>query len=372
MIKIKDLFFKYREIILYLFFGGCTTFVNIAVYMICSAVGMSTAAGTSVAWVLSVLFAYVTNRLFVFKDRARTAFLIFKEASSFFLCRVTTGILDLFIMVIFVDILNKNELIIKILSNALVIILNYAASKMIIFNKKDDVSSNGRNFFEKTPDYLRFLFCLYIAASLFLNIFVDKSFNTYYPPNNVPISNLKLFIPILILFVGVISVVVLFKRKTSYIVKQHILDKYFYLIIVFLFLFVFFIQLFISDHIYFRTGWDVSCLIGTAEHLAFNRLENIDDYTLHYFSTYPNNLTMLYSLVPLFKIGNIVIPSNPYVFIVAFTNFCVSLSVCLSVLCIYKLTKDRIVTILGMFTGIFLIALSPWIVIPYTDSIGMV
>lgn len=65
MIKIKEYFKKYREIILYLFFGGCTTLVNIVSYYMCSRIGMGTAVSTVIAWVLSVLFAYATNRKFV-------------------------------------------------------------------------------------------------------------------------------------------------------------------------------------------------------------------------------------------------------------------------------------------------------------------
>ncbi|MGN0451537.1 MAG: GtrA family protein [Acutalibacteraceae bacterium] len=73
MIKIKELFAKYREMILYLFFGGCTTMVNIVSYYICSRIGMGTAVSTVIAWVISVLFAYATNRKFVlmiFKNKS--------------------------------------------------------------------------------------------------------------------------------------------------------------------------------------------------------------------------------------------------------------------------------------------------------------
>lgn len=127
----------YHEIIAYLFFGICTTLVNIAVYYICRTFGMSTTAGTITAWILSVLFAYVTNRHWVFKNRADSFTGILRELLSFFSCRLATGILDLGIMVIFVDLLYQNDMIIKVLSNALVIILNYLASKFFIFQKKE-------------------------------------------------------------------------------------------------------------------------------------------------------------------------------------------------------------------------------------------
>ena len=137
MIKNKALFAKYREMILYLFFGGCTTLVNIVSYYICSRIGMGTAVSTVIAWVLSVLFAYVTNRKYVFESRAFGFVPILKETAGFFLCRLATGLLDLAIMVVFVDFLHFNDMIIKILSNIIVIVLNYVASKLLIFRKRD-------------------------------------------------------------------------------------------------------------------------------------------------------------------------------------------------------------------------------------------
>lgn len=137
MIKIKELFAKYREMILYLFFGGCTTLVNIVVYYICSRIGLGTAVSTVIAWVLSVLFAYVTNRKYVFESKAVGFVPILKETAGFFLCRLATGLLDLAIMVVCVDLLHFNDMIIKILSNIVVIVLNYVASKLLIFKNQD-------------------------------------------------------------------------------------------------------------------------------------------------------------------------------------------------------------------------------------------
>lgn len=137
MERIKKLFNKYKEMILYLFFGGCTTLVNIIAYYICSKIGIGTAVSTVIAWVLSVLFAYITNRKYVFESKAIGFTPILKETANFFLCRLATGLLDLAIMVIFVDLMHFNGMAIKILSNIIVIILNYVASKLLIFRKKD-------------------------------------------------------------------------------------------------------------------------------------------------------------------------------------------------------------------------------------------
>ena len=136
MKRIKEYFKKYREIILYLFFGGCTTLVNIVSYYICSRIGMGTAVSTVIAWVLSVLFAYATNRKYVFESRASGFVPILKETAGFFFCRLATGLLDLAVMIVFVDVLHFNGMLIKILSNVIVIILNYLASKLMIFKNK--------------------------------------------------------------------------------------------------------------------------------------------------------------------------------------------------------------------------------------------
>ena len=139
---------RYKSQILYLFFGGCTTLVNIAVYGICAHVAdLSTALSTAIAWVASVLFAYLTNRSWVFESRAHTASDLLREAWSFLLCRLATFGLDLAVMYLCVDRFGLPDMPVKVLSNVLVIILNYAASKLIIFSKKagaDDTPSPPR------------------------------------------------------------------------------------------------------------------------------------------------------------------------------------------------------------------------------------
>ena len=134
---LKQLFIRYKEMILYLFFGGCTTLVNIIVYYICAhLLLLATVPATVIAWILSVAFAYVTNRIYVFESRSRGLVAILREIGAFVSCRLLTGVMDLAIMYICVDLLHFNDLIIKIISNILVIVLNYIASKLLIFRKK--------------------------------------------------------------------------------------------------------------------------------------------------------------------------------------------------------------------------------------------
>ena len=137
LIRLKQLFIRYKEMILYLFFGGCTTLVNIIVYYICAhLLSLATVPATVIAWILSVTFAYVTNRIYVFESRSRGLVAILREIGAFVSCRLLTGVMDLAIMYICVDLLHFNDLIIKIISNILVIVLNYIASKLLIFRKK--------------------------------------------------------------------------------------------------------------------------------------------------------------------------------------------------------------------------------------------
>lgn len=134
MKKIRDLILKYREALSYLIFGGLTTVINIAVYYICAAIGMPTAIANAIAWGISVLFAYITNRIWVFRSHSSGKALM-KEFGSFVACRVATGVLDEIIMIVGVDVLGIWGLGVKIFANILVIILNYIFSKLLIFRR---------------------------------------------------------------------------------------------------------------------------------------------------------------------------------------------------------------------------------------------
>lgn len=125
---------RVKEIIAYLFFGALTTLINIISYGICNIIlEISIFTSNVIAWLLSVLFAYITNRKFVFRSTKRDTQSIGKECISFFLGRLSTGIFDTLFMVITVSILSCPNLVMKVSSNIIVIILNYVISKLIIF-----------------------------------------------------------------------------------------------------------------------------------------------------------------------------------------------------------------------------------------------
>lgn len=132
----KELFLKYKMAILYLFFGGVTTVINIAVYAVCSRVFyMGTISSTVVAWVLAVAVAYITNKIWVFESKTWDLKSLGQEVGSFVVCRIATGVMDLAIMYLSVDLLHWNDLLMKIISNVLVIVLNFVFSKLLIFKK---------------------------------------------------------------------------------------------------------------------------------------------------------------------------------------------------------------------------------------------
>ena len=134
---ILKLYNKYKSFVLYVFFGGCTTVINIATYALCARIfGFGTVLANIVAWVLAVSAAYITNKIWVFESKAWTKKTILQEAAAFAACRIATGGMDLAIMYVSVDLLGLPDLIMKVLSNAFVIVLNFIFSKLIIFKSK--------------------------------------------------------------------------------------------------------------------------------------------------------------------------------------------------------------------------------------------
>lgn len=133
---------KKKEVVLYIFFGALTTAVNVAVYYFCYVrADMGNAASTAAAWFLSVIFAFFTNKLFVFESSSMSLQTMFPEAVKFCGCRAGTGAGELALMYISVDVLHFNGMAMKIITNVIVIVLNYIVSRLFIFKK----SASGRS-----------------------------------------------------------------------------------------------------------------------------------------------------------------------------------------------------------------------------------
>ncbi len=131
-----------REIVLYLVIGVLTTGVDYLVFWLVNeplkaAVSPTQAAlwATAAGWAAAVLFAFVTNKLIVFRSRDLTRRTVLREAASFFAARAASGLIVLFLMWLLVDRLRFNEYYSKILTSVFNIVFNYAASKLFIFRQ---------------------------------------------------------------------------------------------------------------------------------------------------------------------------------------------------------------------------------------------
>jgi len=136
MKSVLELLRRYRGIILYGVFGLLTTAVNTACYYLCfDVLTLPNLASTAIAWLIAVLFAFITNKMWVFDSKSFARGVFFRELASFFSCRIATGLLDMAIMYVAVDCKGWNEMLWKLLANIIVIVLNYAASKLLVFTK---------------------------------------------------------------------------------------------------------------------------------------------------------------------------------------------------------------------------------------------
>lgn len=134
---IKDLWNRYREIIIYLVFGVMTTVVNYAVYLpLYNLAGYSATLSNMIAWVVAVLFAFLTNKPFVFQSHDWSALTLLAEGAKFVGCRITSGAIETLLLFLMVDTLGMNGNIWKLICAVVVIILNYIGSKLIVFIKK--------------------------------------------------------------------------------------------------------------------------------------------------------------------------------------------------------------------------------------------
>lgn len=133
-----------QEIIMYLVFGVATTGVNWAVYsLLVKASGVDLTISNLIAWIASVLFAYVTNKIWVFNSHTHSIKEIAKELTSFVGCRAISGVVEIFGLPLLVSLgLNQTlfgikGLYAKLILSVFVIIANYVFSKLFIFKEKE-------------------------------------------------------------------------------------------------------------------------------------------------------------------------------------------------------------------------------------------
>ena len=135
--KIRALIEKYWDILIYLVFGVLTTVVNYAVYLpVYNFCGISAAVSNMIAWVVAVIFAFLTNKPFVFHSHDWSVKTVVPELIKFVSCRLASGVMETVILFLAVDLMAWNGNIWKLVTQVLVIVINYVGSKLLVFRKK--------------------------------------------------------------------------------------------------------------------------------------------------------------------------------------------------------------------------------------------
>jgi len=141
--KLREVIEKYWEILSYLFFGGCTTVVSIVTYsLFVGPLSMPLVPGKILSWFCSVVFAFVTNKLWVFRSKAMDAKTLLREGGEFFGSRIATGVAEVVGLPLLIKLgldqtlFGVEGFVANVVVTVVVIILNYILSKFIVFRKK--------------------------------------------------------------------------------------------------------------------------------------------------------------------------------------------------------------------------------------------
>lgn len=130
---------KYKEVLLYLFFGVCTSVISILSYSIADVLlGINELIANIISWILAVLFAFFTNRVWVFQSATHSGREFAIQLANFFGGRVVTLIVEEVIILIFITILDFPSIPVKVVAQIVVIVLNYIISKFWVFKKKNE------------------------------------------------------------------------------------------------------------------------------------------------------------------------------------------------------------------------------------------
>ncbi|ENY8346849.1 GtrA family protein [Clostridioides difficile] len=129
---------KHLETILYLFFGALTVLINIITYLFFTRIiNFTFLLSNSLSWSIAVLFSYITNKFFVFKSEKTEFLFLLKEFVSFLSCRLFSGFIEILLMYLMIDLFSLNDILVKIGTNIIVIILNFVFSKVVVFKHRN-------------------------------------------------------------------------------------------------------------------------------------------------------------------------------------------------------------------------------------------
>lgn len=152
MDKLQHLYHQYHDFIMYAFFGGLTTLVNLVTFwaLYYTPLHVSWLPANTIAWFLSVTFAFFTNKTWVFRSPYTTALAFFIEMFWFFAARGISLGADTAIMWVGIDLLHANAMLTKIVDQIVVILMNYVFSKWIFHSS--DANTNIQESAEKKQE----------------------------------------------------------------------------------------------------------------------------------------------------------------------------------------------------------------------------
>ncbi len=136
MKKLQSLLLRHKAVLIYLFFGILTTVVNFLVYYpLHNYLSLSATVSNIIAWAAAVIFAFLTNKPFVFNSTDWSFGTVLPEFWKFTLCRVGSGLLETAVLFVTVDLLSFGGNLMKLIVSILVVIVNYIGSKFFVFQK---------------------------------------------------------------------------------------------------------------------------------------------------------------------------------------------------------------------------------------------
>lgn len=131
-----------KETISYVIFGILTTIINlISYYFFSNIISINYLISNIISWIISVSFAYVTNKLYVFNSKDKNKDVVIKEFIKFVNCRLTSGVIEMILLFLLVDMIKVNDIISKFVIGVIVVVLNFIFSKIFVFQKVNQLNN---------------------------------------------------------------------------------------------------------------------------------------------------------------------------------------------------------------------------------------
>lgn len=131
-----------KETISYVIFGVLTTIINLTLYYFFSKIiNINYLISNIISWIISVIFSYITNKLYVFNSKDKRMDVIVKEFIKFINCRLTSGFIEVLLLFLLVDIMKINDIISKLAIGVIVVVLNFIFSKIFVFQKVNPLNN---------------------------------------------------------------------------------------------------------------------------------------------------------------------------------------------------------------------------------------